>query len=488
MIKITDGIVRNPAWRMASPVNLEICDGEQVAICGDNAAGKSRLVEIIAGHYPLLQDEVRFSFETKARHVDQSTGVSRMISEQLKYITFRDSYGDQNGGYYLQQRWNRHSIDDDMPTVGNILAGIAESRPGLRDELYRTFGMKGLLKRQILSLSSGELRKLQLVKTLLTDPRVLIIDNPFIGLDAGMRAMLQNFLEKLTRQTRLQVILVVSRHQDIPPFITHVVEVRDMTVMPKVTRQAYLAATQSPQADADPDAKTTNAVLLADKERTPILSFHGVTVRYGSHTILDNLDWTVRLGECWAVCGENGAGKSTLLSLVCADNPQAYACDICLFGRRRGTGESIWDIKRRIGNVSPEMHRAYVKNHPAIDIVASGLHDSIGLYQRTKPDERQQCLQWMERFGIQDLADRSFLKLSSGEQRLCLLARAFVKDPELLVLDEPMHGLDTANRTKVRNIAEWFCHRPGKTMIMVTHYEDELPDCITDRLLLKKKI
>ena len=200
------------------------------------------------------------------------------------------------------------------------------------------------------------------------------------------------------------------------------------------------------------------------------------------------MDWTVRQGECWAISGENGAGKSTLLSLVCADNPQAYACDIELFGSRRGTGESIWDIKRRIGYVSPEMHRAYVKDIPAVDIVASGLHDSIGLYRRTRPDQRQQCLHWMEQFGIQAIADRSFLKLSSGEQRLCLLARAFVKDPELLVLDEPMHGLDTANREKVREIIGKFCRRPGKTMIMVTHYEDELPDCITDRLLLKKTV
>ena len=210
MIKITDGIVRNPEWRMSVPVNLEICDGEQIAICGDNAAGKTRLVEIITGHYPLLQDQVRFNFDTRVSHVDRETGVRRMVSEQVRYITFRDSYGEQDGGYYLQQRWNRHSVDDDMPTVGHVLAAVAERRPGMRDQIYRTFGIRELLDKQILSLSSGELRKLQLAKTLLADPKVLIVDNPFIGLDAGMRTMLQDLLAKITRETTLQVILVVS--------------------------------------------------------------------------------------------------------------------------------------------------------------------------------------------------------------------------------------------------------------------------------------
>ena len=217
-----------------------------------------------------------------------------------------------------------------------------------------------------------------------------------------------------------------------------------------------------------------------------ILDFRNVTIRYGERTILKDLNWTVRQGEHWALSGENGSGKSTLLSLVCADNPQAYACNIELFGRRRGSGESIWDIKKHIGYVSPEMHRAYMKDIPAIDIVASGLSDSIGLYHRPKAEEKQQCLSWMKTFGIDGIADRTFLKLSSGEQRLCLLARAFVKDPELLILDEPMHGLDLRNRQMVKEIIDRFCSDPRKTMVMVTHYEEELPGCITHKLYLTR--
>ena len=171
---------------------------------------------------------------------------------------------------------------------------------------------------------------------------------------------------------------------------------------------------------------------------------------------------------------------------MCADNPQSYACDITLFGRRRGSGESIWEIKKHIGYVSPEMHRAYLKNLPALSIVASGLHDSVGLYRRMRPEDEAQCLWWMDIFGIAGLKDRSFLQLSSGEQRLVLLARAFVKDPELLILDEPLHGLDPTNRRMVKDIIEAFCRRPDKTLVMVTHYEEELPAVIDHRLYLKK--
>ena len=217
-----------------------------------------------------------------------------------------------------------------------------------------------------------------------------------------------------------------------------------------------------------------------------VVKLNQVSIRYGERTILKELDWTVKCGEKWGLSGDNGSGKSTLLSLVCADNPQSYACDISLFGRKRGTGESIWEIKKHIGYVSPEMHRAYLKSLPAIDIVASGLHDSVGLYKRPHPEQMGVCEWWMDIFGIAHLKDRDFLKLSSGEQRLVLLARAFVKDPELLILDEPLHGLDMQNRCLVKDVIEAFCQRKDKTLIMVTHYQEELPRCITHSIYLKR--
>ena len=213
-----------------------------------------------------------------------------------------------------------------------------------------------------------------------------------------------------------------------------------------------------------------------------------LTKKYDGKAVVDSVSFRIPKGKVISLIGPNGAGKSTLLSLVCADNPQAYACDITLFGRKRGTGESIWDIKRRIGYVSPEMHRAYNRDIASVKVVASGLKDTVGLYAQPNEEENETCRAWMDIFGIKELADRTFLKLSSGEQRLVLLARAFVKDPELLILDEPFHGLDNANRQMVTDIIEAFCQRPGKTLIMVSHYKDELPPCIDHTLTLKRTV
>lgn len=506
IIEIHEGVTRHPDWRMATPINLCIEHGEQIAIVGDNAAGKSRLVEVLTGHYPLLMNEV---------HYDFSPSPLKLVSENLRYITFRDSYGDSDGAYYLQQRWNQHDIDESTPTVGQLLAEsfkqadlhIGENLPeeerakaqaertALRGKLYEMFHLEALMDKYIISLSSGELRKFQLTKALGSGPRVLILDNPFIGLDAQTRDQLRDLLYRLTKESSLLIILILSRRDEIPTWITHVLPVDGLALGEKMTREAYQENAPTSTGTLSEDLsdwilhlpnKDLSSVPFYPQDGGEILRFNKVCIRYGERTILKDLDWVVSEGERWGLSGENGAGKSTLLSLVCADNPQAYACNIELFGHRRGTGESIWQIKKHIGYVSPEMHRAYLKDLPAIDIVASGLSDSVGLYTRPRPEQREQCLAWMRIFGIEHLAQRTFLRLSSGEQRLCLLARAFVKDPELLILDEPLHGLDLMRRQLVREVIETFCHRPHKTLIMVTHYSEELPPCVDKHLFLKK--
>ena len=476
MIRITNGVARHPLWRMAEPINLHIEKGEQIAIVGDNAAGKSRLVEVLTGHYPLLLNEVQFDF---------SPSESSLVSDNLKYISFRDSYGEQDGTYYYQQRWNQHDIAEDTPKVSQFLKNNTFSQMFHLDELADKY---------IISLSSGELRKFQMAKALATNPRILILDNPFIGLDAQTRKDFRNLLETLTREANMLVILVLSKRDDIPDFITHVLPVEGLRLLPKMRLEEYrkqYAGIPRPELSEEIKDWIANLPVRELKESDfyhhnggEILRFRDVSIRYGERTILQPLNWTVHEGERWALSGPNGSGKSTLLSLVCADNPQAYACNIELFGHRRGTGESIWQIKKHIGYVSPEMHRAYLKDIPSIDVVASGLSDSVGLYVRPKPEQKQTCLDWMRVFGVDGVADRSFLQLSSGEQRLCLLSRAFVKDPELLILDEPLHGLDDRNRSLVRQIIKQFCLRKHKTLVMVTHYQEELPDCITHSLRL----
>ncbi len=432
--------------------------GKVTAVAGRNGSGKTQYIEQLR---------------------------RQLASDKVRYIAFTDSYGvNVDGQYYLQLRWNQHDIDHETPTVGELLekaflmAGEDNAdRRQLRDHLYRMFHMETLLDKYIITLSSGELRKFQLTKTLFANPSLLIMDNPFIGLDAETRDQLKALLYMLANERDMEIMLVMSKTDDIPAFVSEIKWVGEQQPVPPhvLSDDKRNAILSLPYTDNDYDCQH-------------VIDMRKVTIRYGERTILKDVDWTVRNGERWALSGQNGSGKSTLLSLVCADNPQSYACDITLFDRPRGSGETIWDIKRHIGYVSPEMHRSYKRNLPAIRIVASGLTDSIGLYVVPKPQDYDKCRWWMDIFGIGHLAERPFLQLSSGEQRLVLLARAFVKDPQLLILDEPLHGLDLWNRRLVKDIIETFCQRRGKTAIIVTHYQEELPDIITNKLYLKKQI
>lgn len=469
-IELREAIAKKPEWAMAEPVNFVLDEGEHIAIIGRNGSGKSMLVDMITGRHPSFPGMVSYAFDEPYNN--------------LKHITFRDTYGgDNDRTYFLQQRWNQMEISEETPTVGQKLeeayrlAGEdTPERRALQRHIYELFRMEPLLDKYLILLSSGELRKFKLAASLFSNPKVLIMENPFIGLDAQTRDQLKELLAMLAREQGLQMILVLAKTDEIPNFITHIVEVRDMQVLPK-------RVSQRDGSSVIPRADITEEPSLCDTA-PEVIRFNKVTIRYGERTILKDLDWTVRRGEHWSLSGQNGSGKSTLLSLVCADNPQSYACDISLFGHQRGSGESIWDIKRHIGYVSPEMHRSYRQNIPAIQIVASGLKDTIGLYARPTEAEKAECRKWMDTFGIGHLADRRFLEMSSGEQRLVLLARAFVKNPDLLILDEPLHGLDDENRRMVKDIVDDYCREPSRTLIYVTHYREELPKCIDKQLLL----
>jgi molybdate transport system ATP-binding protein len=479
IVKLENAVARNPQVRLKAPVNLTIGKGEQTVIMGENGSGKSLLVDMLTGKAPLLEGYPLYDF---------APSKSNLAYENIKYITFRDSYGPADTGYYYQQRWHSQDIEE-VPLAGEYLKPQCDDE--YRDELYRTFDIEQLAAKKIVLLSSGELRKFQLVRNLLSKPRLLIVDNPYIGLDAEARDTLTELFRKLTDKFNVQIILVMSRIDDVPPFITHVVSVEGMTCGAKTDRETYLRNLDMHPGRGVISDETRQAILsLPQGDHAPqadeIIRLNKVSIVYGERTILKELDWSVRRGEHWALRGQNGCGKSTLLSLICADNPQSYACDIHLFGNKRGTGECIWDIKKHIGFVSPEMHRSYQKNVPVIDIVASGLHDTIGLYKQSTEEQKSQCRFWLKVFGIERYEQTPFLQLSSGEQRLALLARAFVKDPSLLILDEPLHGLDTYNRRMVKSIIETFCQRQDKTLLMVTHYAQELPRVIDHEITLKK--
>ena len=456
---------------------MDIClqEGEQIAIVGDNAAGKTSLVNVIMGRSRLPGNPISYDF---------SPSESNLVSDNIKYIEFQDAYGAAGANYYHQLRWNSVEIDEETPTAGELLETVGGGA-AIREEIFRLFNLEPLLDKYIISLSSGELRKFQIARALFSKPRVLILDNPFIGLDAETRDLLTDLLGRLTEAWKLMIILVMSRWEKMPAFINRVITVDDRHCRPD--RQSGMPDQAGHDMLSLPEREYPEGGFYPSEKGSCILKFNNITVRYDTRTILKDFNWTVHEGERWAITGQNGAGKSTLLSLVCADNPQAYACDFEIFGHKRGTGESIWDIKKHIGYVSPEMHRSYQKNITALEVVASGLFDTVGLYIHPNEEQLAQSRWWMRVFEIEHLASRPYLKLSSGEQRLCLLARAFVKDPELLILDEPMHGLDFKNMLRIKKIINIFTNRTRKTLLMVSHYQSEFPTCISHKLELIKQ-
>lgn len=481
IVNIRNVVTRLPELRFEEPLNWTIEEGQQWAVIGPNGAGKTLIADILQRKFALKEGEVTFGYEGS-------------VSCLVKSIAFKDIYSlaDCRNSYY-QQRW--HSTEtEDVPTIEDLLSEDAGSEDF--HKALSLFGIEEFLPKKLIFLSSGELRKFLIVRTLLKRPRVLILDNPFIGLDASSRDVLIEMLSQMAKLKSVQVILLLSNPNDIPEMITHILPVKQRRCLPVCRRDDFLRKTEL-IADMFPSEGKNNPLLGAPfslpvkEQEAP--SCHEVTfrmeqvsIKYGSRTILKELDWEVKNGEKWALYGPNGAGKSTLLSLIYADNPQSYANTLYLFDRKRGSGESIWDIKKRIGYVSPEMHLFYMENVPTLHIVGSGFFDSIGLYRKCTEEQQNIALEWMGVFGIEGLKDRSFLMLSSGEQRLALLARAFVKDPDLIILDEPLHGLDVSNKKKAAGIIEQFCSRPGKTLIYVTHYLHELPACVDKRFELIK--
>ena len=223
-IQMAGGVARNPLVRLAKPVDLAIAADEHIAIVGPNGAGKSLLVDMLTGKYPLRDGSLAYDF---------SPSPTATVYDNIKYIAFRDTYGSADANYYYQQRWNAHD-QEEVPTVRELLGKVPDKLDGqAKRTLFDMFRLEPLLDKKIILLSSGELRKFQLAKSLLTSPRVLIMDNPFIGLDAATRASLGELLEQLAGTGKLQIILVLSMLDDVPPFITHVVPVADKVVGPK---------------------------------------------------------------------------------------------------------------------------------------------------------------------------------------------------------------------------------------------------------------
>ena len=462
----------------------EIKTGEQWAVLGPNGAGKSSLVKALIGDLPHVRGKITRHFRKKVREA-----IGYVSFDLQECLMAREDVRDMGSSFAGRQ-------DDHLKAREAILEGFFD-RPvdmGTFNRIVDLLGISYLLNRGIRYLSSGEIRKVIISRALMKSPAMLILDEPFAGLDAHSRKTIQETIEGLMADG-MQVILVTHRQEEIFPSISNIICIRNGKVFlqgprDEVLTPGNLKSLYSRRQDKNPRCLPQEHIVraVADGPADIIVKMMHVTVKYGEATILDRLDWTVKRGENWAVAGPNGSGKSTLLSLITADHPQAYANEIYLFGQRRGTGDSIWDIKRHIGMISPELQVRYKRDIKSYDVIASGLFDSVGLYRRLTVTQKEQVEKWLSFFGIADFAERIFTRLSYGERRMILLARAMVKSPELLILDEPCQGLDRENRRLLLDMVEMIGSQTHTTVIYVTHFEDELPKCTNHILRLKKPI
>ncbi len=459
--------------RILAATSWSIRRGEHWAVIGPNGAGKSTLVRALRGEVPVVQGKI-FPADP------------RWLRQRVACVSF------ENHRRLIEQEGRRDAAccfsrpADGATTVGQLLADsarpLAEDGPAIIERL----GIGRLLDRGIRTLSNGEIRRVLIARVLRAAPEVLVLDEPFDGLDLSAREILSAMIGALMDGAR-SVVLVTHRLSQIPARVTHVMGIRAgrvlfqgpraETLTPENIARLYKA---HPLAPAPAPAPAPCPPI----PRAPLVEFRNVSVSYGGKPVLKNLDWSVRTGEHWALSGPNGAGKTTVVNLIAGENPQVYANDIRLFGRRRGSGDNLYDIRRRLGFMSCEFHLRYTQALTALEVALSGFFDSVGLYRRADARQVESGRGLMEALGIGGLAGRVFPHLSCGEQRMVLLARAVIKLPELLVLDEPCQGLDRVNRRRMMGMVDRICRRSATHIIYVTHHPDEIPACITHQLTL----
>ena len=470
-LHISQGTFRLSDTRTLTIADLTLRAGESWAFVGTNGSGKSALARALAGELNLLKGEYQSDF----------TRLTRLSFEQLQKL--------------VSDEWQRNNTDLLSPgeeDTGRTTAEIIQDEvkdPARCQRLAEQFGITPLLNRRFKYLSTGETRKTLLCQALMSEPELLILDEPFDGLDVQSRAQLASLLASLNQQG-YTLVLVLNRFDEIPDFIQHagvladcnLTETGEKTALLKQALIAQLAHSEQLDGITLPEPDAPSARHALDPHQPRIVLRDGV-VSYDDRPILNHLSWTVNPGEHWQIVGPNGAGKSTLLSLITGDHPQGYSNDLTLFGRRRGSGETIWDIKKHIGYVSSSLHLDYRVSTTVRNVILSGYFDSIGIYQAVSDKQHKLAQQWLDILGMDNrVADAPFHSLSWGQQRLALIVRALVKHPTLLILDEPLQGLDPLNRQLIRRFVDVLISEGETQLLFVSHHAEDAPSCITHRL------
>ena len=473
-----------------SEIDWTITPEQHWMITGPNGAGKSALAAVLAGIGDIKSGSIQgrpnnvgiVSFEAQAE----------LIAQELK------------------------KDDADIMDVISLGTPVSEmifeycQNAELASELVEKFGLTSLLDRAFRKLSTGETRKVMLIRALANKPDLLILDEPFDGLDVDTLAMLQAHLASII--DTVPMVMVLNRFDEMPDFITHVayldkkstdkdrsdsqhgdkktsdqgrltltVDRRDKAAFNELYQLLHLKTADLSVPEADP----THQLPALDPSQ-PLVKLNQATIQYGDTVIVDKLDWRIERGQHWQLSGPNGSGKTGVLSLITGDHPQCYTNDIFVFGFQRGNGESIWQIKQFIGYVSTKLQWEYRVSTSCKNVIISGFYDSIGMYTKATDSQKKMADQWLELLGMTGRADQPFNKLSYGDQRLLLIARAMVKHPPLLILDEPCLGLDDINRQLVLALIEKICQGSETTVLYVNHHAEDQIAGIEHYLALEK--
>jgi molybdate transport system ATP-binding protein len=451
-------------------IKLSLCPEQNWAIVGPNGSGKSALGRLLCDQLEILSG-------------------AASLPKHSEYVSFERVTEILNLERYNDDSNSRGGADPGTLVRDFILAGQPEKSDQL-EQLVEPFQLRPLLDRGLKYLSTGEMRKSLICRALCDEPELLVLDEPFDGLDQDSRQALQHLIEQLfTSDSR--VLLLLNRLAELPAAISHIAYLENCRLALAGPRKEVLANTalsrllryRSELPKQLPEADHSCPTPFSPTDR-PLVRMRNVRVSYNHQPVLNGLNWTVAPGEHWKVVGPNGSGKTTLLELISGDNPQAYANDIELFGRPKGSGESVWEIKRRIGLVSTALQRNYRVEGSCLAVIVSGFFDSIGVYQRPSKEQIEQARQWFVLLKLGKPPNSAFRELSFGEQRLVLLARAMVKHPQLLILDEPCQGLDELNRTMVLKLIDHIGTHWPTQLIYVTHQADDQVPCIHRQLEL----
>jgi molybdate transport system ATP-binding protein len=455
-------------------ISLELSQQEQWAIFGEAGSGKTVLAHTLAGRHP-FQGRIEFPDRTDIPFEK----IVRVVDQQHR---FRDLQNQSH--FYYQQRYN--SSDSEMTrTVRQDLEGFDENEDGFinKSGLLQDFHLDQLMDEPLIQLSNGENKRIQILKALLHFPYLLILDEPFTGLDTEGRLLLDAILKKISARGQ-HVILFSSRYHQ-PPGFNRTARIKSGRLFPEAESPDGIHESFSSPTDTRIVDFPSTLTFQYPAFRYAV-RMEQVHVRYEGKTILEDICWEVEKGSRWALTGHNGAGKSTLLSLITADNPQAYANEIYLFDRKRGSGESIWEIKQKTGFLSPELQLYFDGSATAFSALASGLFDTIGLFRQLSEVQEQWVWEWLDFLGCRAYGGRLLASLPAGIQRLMLLGRAMVKTPPLLILDEPCQGLDTRQRDFSKQVIDRYCRTFGATLIFVSHDPGDFPPGINHTLHLEK--